>query len=134
MAKCETFNSKQTNWLGLWWHPEINGFSSSAINLSQLKKFKGVVRLYVRKNKFFNKGENGRPNYCFCIKDTNSEIFREIEVCDEQKQPYFDDGTYYTEDGERLYTYSEVQHAINCAAIDGAREYGYGENLVEDYL
>ena len=53
----DTFDRKQTKWEGLWWHPEYGGFSSASINLSKLKQFKGNVRLYVRKNKFFNGGE-----------------------------------------------------------------------------
>jgi formylmethanofuran dehydrogenase subunit E len=76
----ETFEKKQTKWEGLWWHPEYNGFSSASINLAKLKAFKGNVRLYVRKNKYFNGGENGRPNYMFSIKDANSDIFKEVDV------------------------------------------------------
>lgn len=76
----EAFDRKQTNWGGLWFHSEYNGFSSEVINLAELRKFKGKVRLYVRKNKFFNNGENGRPNYCFCLKDADSETFWTPEI------------------------------------------------------
>ena len=76
----EVFDGKQTRWEGLWWHPEYNGFSSSAISLSDLRKFKGNVRLYVRKNKFYHNGENGRPNYCFSIKSADSPTFKTLEV------------------------------------------------------
>ena len=140
MGKLEVFDGKQTTWEGLWWHPEYQGFSSAAIDLSQLRKFKGKVRLYVRRNKFFEKGTN-RPNYCFCLKDSKSPTFTEIEIEDDttvvdvEDHPYQDEfGCYYTEDGDRLYTYSEVQHAIDCAAADGARGYGPGDNIVSDYL
>lgn len=84
MAKLETTDGKTTNWCGLWWHPEYNGFSSAPINLAQLKNFKGTVRLYVRKNKFFNNGENGRPNYTFCLKDANAEMFTDIKFADDR--------------------------------------------------
>ena len=83
MSKLETIDGKATNWCGLWWHPEYNGFSSAPLNLAQLKKFKGTVRLYVRKNKFFNNGENGRPNYTFCLKDANADIFTDIGFADD---------------------------------------------------
>ena len=83
MKNLEVIDGKQTNWNGLWWHKEYNGFSSAAIDLSELRKFKGKVRLYVRKNKFFNNGENGKPNYNFCLKDAKSEIFTELKIWDD---------------------------------------------------
>lgn len=82
MGKLEPFDAKQTNWEGLWWHPEYCGFSSASINLSKLKQFKGNVRLYVRKNKYFNGGENGQPNYRFCIKDAKADVFHAMEIED----------------------------------------------------
>lgn len=51
-----------------------------------------------------------------------------------EDKPYCVNGTYYTEDGERLYTKAEVQYAINRASEDGMRGYGWGDNIVEDYL
>jgi len=81
----KTFDAKQTSWEGLWFHPETNGYISATFNLSKLKQFKGTVRMYVRKNKFYNSGENGRPNYVFCIKDSDSETFSEVEVIDDRR-------------------------------------------------
>ena len=81
----KTFENKQTSWEGLWYHPETGGFSSSVINLAKLKEFKGNVRVYVRKNKFYNNGENGRPNYVFSIKDANSDTFSNVNVIDDQR-------------------------------------------------
>ena len=135
MSRAELIERKQTDWLGLWWHAERNAFSSQAINLAVLKKFKGNVRLYVTKNQYYNKGENGRPNYVFCIKDAHSESFAELNVIDDKnRKPYKVDETYYTEDGDRLYTREEVQYAIDCAARDCARGYGPGDNIVTDYI
>ena len=116
----ETFDRKQTKWEGLWYHPEYGGFSSKSINLSQLKQFKGNVRFYVRKNKFYNGGENGRPNYCFCIKDSDSEVFVTLEVEDERPRCYYDDdnGYYCDGDGNRLYTDGEVRAIINGTVDD----------------
>lgn len=84
MSKCETFDRKQTNWLGLWYNPSNHGFSSQTINISELKKFKGKVRIYMRKNRFFNNGENNRPNYQFVIKDSDSPTFEDIFVEDDE--------------------------------------------------
>lgn len=81
----KTFDAKQTTWEGLWYHPETHGYTSSVINLASLKQFKGTVRLYVRKNKYYNNGENGRPNYVFCIKDSHSETFTEPDVIDDKR-------------------------------------------------
>lgn len=87
MGKLEPFDKKQTNWEGLWYHPEYSGYSSACISLANLRKFKGNVRLYVRKNKFYNNGENGRPNYHFCLKDADAEVFQTLEV-DEGESKY----------------------------------------------
>ena len=89
MGKLAPIDGKTTNWLGLWWNPEYNGFSSAVFSIGDLRKFKGNVRLYVRKNKYFNGGENGRPNYCFCIKDAKSDNPRTLEV-----DEVYDDDTH----------------------------------------
>lgn len=126
MTKLEPFDNKQTNWEGLWWHSEYNGFSSAAINLSALRKFKGTVRLYVRKNKYYNNGENGRPNYHFCLKDAQADMFRTIEIEEEA------DNIPKDKDGNRLYTEEEVYTIIHGMESD----YGlsWGNNLIEDYV
>lgn len=122
MGKMEPIDGKQTKWEGLWWHPEYNGFSSSAISLADLRKFKGAVRLYVRKNKFFNNGENGRPNYHFCLKDANADVFNTLEVED-------DDG-----EETKSFTYGQLQDLINRVACDVGGSGCYGEYAVTDYM
>lgn len=120
MGKLEPFEKKQTNWFGLWWHPEYGGFSSEAISLADLRKFKGKVRLYVRKNKIYNGGENGRPNYKFQFKDANAEIFTAIEVEDDEPK--------------KLFSYDELQTLINKVACDVGGDGCYNEYLVTDYI
>lgn len=110
MSKLQVFDGKQTTWAGLWWHPETSCFTSETINLSKLREFKGNVRMYVRKNKFYNGGENGRPNYCFCLRDTKFEKEEPWEVED------VDSGDGSTE--ERLYTREEVRRIINGTVED----------------
>ena len=128
MSKLVTIDGKATNWCGLWWHPEYNGFSSEAINLSELKKFKGHVRLYVRKNKFYNNGQNNRPNYNFCLKDASSNNPKELTINDIEEDE--DD----IEEKERLYTREEVEKVMREACIDGQNGYDPYDLLIEDYI
>ena len=82
MSKLEVIDGKQTTWDGLWWHSECQYYSSAVISLAQLRKFKGNVRLYVKKNRYYNNGKNGRPNYHFSLRDANSDNVRELELQD----------------------------------------------------
>lgn len=128
MGKLEPFDMKMTKWMGLWWHPEINAFTSGVLSLSDLRKFKGNVRLQVRKNKFFNNGEGNRPNYCFTIRDAKSEVFHDVEIVDDEEQP-----DYPTDkDGNRLYTEDEVWRVIHGMEVEHGLS--YGDNLISDYL
>ena len=126
MAKLETFDNKQTKWEGLWWHGEYNSFSSAAIDLSALKQFKGKVRLYVRKNKFYENGKNGRPNYFFCIKDSKADASRLLEIEDDEDEDEDED------EAERLYTAEEVYRVIH--GMESEYGLSYGNNLISDYL
>lgn len=123
--KLEPIDKKQTNWLGLWWHPEYNSYSSSVIDLSKLRKFKGKVRMLVRKNKFYNNGVNNRPNYTFCLKDADSEMFQTIEIEE-------DDDIQNEEDIRRLYTEEEVYQIIH--GMESYYGLSYGDNLISDFL
>lgn len=121
MSKLESFERRQTGWLGLWWHPEYNGYSSAAIQLSEPRKFKGQVRVYMRKNAFFNGGENGRPNYQFCLKDAKSETFQEIEVEE-------------AEEDKKAFSYSELQALVNRVACAAGGDSCYGMYCVSDFI
>lgn len=126
MGRLEPIDGKQTKWEGLWWHPEYNGFSSAVLDLADLRKFKGRVRLYVRKNKFFNGGENGRPNYNFTLKDADADVFRILEIEEDDEE---DD-----EEEKRSFTYGQLQELINRVACDVGGESAYGEYCVTDYI
>ena len=134
-TKLQAFDKKQTNWMGLWWHPEWNGFYSGVIDLSELRKFKGKVRMCVRKNKYYNGGENNRPNYCFGLKEADADVFKLLEVIDDDMEyaTKDDSGCWHTSNGERLYTYDEVRFVKNRACVDGHQGYPPEELLVEDY-
>ena len=125
-SKLEPIKSKMTDWQGLWYHPELHYYTSAVFDLSELRKYKGKVRIRVVKNKFYNKGKNGRPYYVFTIADASSENALELQITDHDFEEKCEE--------ERLYTRDEVQYAINRAAEDGIRGYGPGDNIVEDYL
>lgn len=154
----ETFDRKQTNWIGLWYHPEYNGYSSAALNLSVLKEFKGCARLYLRKNKFYKKGEN-KPNYVLSIKDANSptfdvdiyddrfyeskdniiDVLAELDhdtfvfIMDEVAERRKDDEYIYVSQGE-MYSRQECERIKDGACMDGHHGYYPGDLLIEDYL
>ena len=111
MPKLESFSQMQTKWSGLWWHPESGGFSSAAFRISDLQKFKGPVRLYIRKNKMYNKGENNRPNYNFTIKDANSPVFN-LEIEPDDWTTSFDE----YDKGDFIYGYEHYAICQNCGA------------------
>lgn len=114
--KLEVIDGKQTNWQGLWFHKEYNGYSSACINLAELRKFKGNVRLYVRKNKFYDKNSK-TPNYNFCLKDANSEIFNIMEICKDD-----DAGEWYWSEQYEGFTIYEGYWCSKC-------NYGSGYNM-----
>lgn len=124
----EPFAAMQTQHLGLWWHPEIAQFMSAAFNLAELKRFKGTVRVYMHKNRYFKEGTN-RPNYTFCIRDSKSGAPQELEVVADEDGPWYDEegGCYYDKDGERLFTREEVRRIMDgmvLAAEDGFDVFG----------
>lgn len=135
--KLEPIEGHYTKWMGLWWNPNTNHFASSAINLSDLRKFKGKVRIIVRKNKFYNGGENNRPNYCFSIRDANAESDAAFEVKEiEEKNRYDFTDTELEEICEKysLYTREQVERVKHGACRDGQSGYSGGDLLIEDYI
>lgn len=83
MAKLEPFDNKRTKWSGLWYHPDKLCFTSATFSIAELRKFKGNIRLIVKKNRWYNNGENQRPNYVFIFTDSQSEKYLELEVVDD---------------------------------------------------
>lgn len=123
MGKLEPFDNKRTQWQGLWYHNDTHCFTSSALSLADIKKFKGTVRLVVRKNKYYNDGENNRPNYVFMLVDSKAERFRECLVVDDNDYDSEEDTQatwkpFWSSDGMEIIGYlcsrcgyqSEYQH------------------------
>lgn len=137
-GKLQVIDGKETNWCGLWWNPDNNSFKSQSLNLSELHKFKGKVRLIVRKNKFFNNGENNRPNYNFILRDANADTAFELQVndiADYARAPYYEDGFYYDGDGNRLYTSTDVRAIINGTFYDARSGVGDPYDILpEDFV
>ena len=77
--KLEPIAGKQSKWQGLWYQKNLHCFSSAVINLAELKKFKGNIRIKVVKNSFYKDGEN-RPNYVFTIIDANDAKATDIQI------------------------------------------------------
>ena len=120
MGRLEPIEGKRSSWEGLWWHPENNRFSSAVLNLADLRKYKGNVRLIVRKNRYFNGGQNGRPNYHFCLVEADKEGKTwAIEEAEEE---------------ERLYTREEVERVKYGACMEGQRGFDPGDLLIEDFV
>lgn len=88
----EVFDRKQTDYQGLWYHPEYHGYSSACLSLAKLKQFKGNVRMFVVKNRYYKQGGN-QPNYLFRLMDSDSPIFKTMEICEAAKM---DDKLYVT--------------------------------------
>lgn len=136
MTRLEPFDGKRTRHLGLWYDKQLHRFQSQAINISELRKFKGVIRLQVMKNMFYEGGKNGRPNYLFTIIDSRlPEEQAQLAEIQEGRNPYRKNGDYYTEDGERLYTRDEVRRVIDGTVRDV--HYGFhdpGDILIEDFV
>ena len=103
MGKLEPFDGKRTKWGGLWYHQHNRCFSSESFDLADIKKFKGRVRIVVRKNRFYDNGKNGRPNYVFMIVDSKNEKWKEFIIEDD-----IDDDETQTDEGTWEPTYDPI--------------------------
>ena len=134
----QTFDKKTTGWLGLWYHNDSHSWSSAVIDLSAFKSFKGTARIYMRKNKYYEKDTN-RPNYVFVICDSNSQRFvQEVEIQDdvwdreEWIKVYKRNDKFIDENDNRLFTREEVREVIRGVIRDV--QCGYTDLLPEDYV
>lgn len=111
MAKLELFDGKCTKYQGLWYHPEQHAYTSTVFSMAGLRQFKGPVSLRIIKNRYYNGGENGRPNYLFSIRDANYADARELEVEDIDEED--DDAYWYTV--ERHVSLLNAYYAFCCS-------------------
>ena len=120
-----------TKWQGLWAQERQGFYAGYVIKKADIPKY---TRLVLRYNKYYEKDSN-KPRFVYCFADSEGYESKCVPIEIEEEQPYYDAESeeYFTGDGERLYTESEVQDIINrCAcSIGGDRE--YGEHLVSDF-
>lgn len=117
-----------TKWMGIWAMDQPALYAGQVIKKADIPKY---TRIVLRYNKYYEKDSN-KPKFVYCFADAEGYKSKCVPIEKENAAVYEEDGCYYTKSGERLYTQSEVQYAINRAAADGAR--GYSDNLVSDYL
>ena len=127
-----------TKWLGLWKQERQGFYAGQVIKKADIPKY---TRIVLRYNKYY-KNDNNRPRFVFCFADSEgyAEKCVPIEIEEEETEelgdcPYVEDGTYYTEDGERLYTRDDVREIINGTVR--AVEYGIHDPydiLPEDFV
>ena len=83
----KVIENQRTDWGGLWYNAGNHSYSSEAINLAELRKFKGTVRIYMKKNRYYDK-ELNRPNYVFTIASVKSDRFTDLSVVDDDYGHY----------------------------------------------
>lgn len=120
-----------TKWQGLWAQERQGFYAGQVIKKTDIPKY---TRLVMRYNKFYDKDSN-RPRFVYCFADSEGYEDRCIQVELDNGKPYKDGETYYTEDGDRLYTKDEVRKIINGTVSDV--EYGIHDPydiLPEDFV
>lgn len=122
----------QTNWLGLWAQERQGLYGGQVIKRTEIPKY---TRIVLRYNKYYEKDSN-RPRFVYCFAD--SEGYESLCVpidWKEEIRPYKEDGIYFTEKGERLYTQEDARAIINGTVRDV--EYGIHDPydiLPEDFV
>ena len=129
----------RTEWEGLWYRPEYHSYTSVVINLSQLREFKGDVRVIARKNRHHKNGEN-TPNMQFMICDTDYPATKYLELFEDEESEISDDYIKSipseTRLGERKwYTEEEVYECIRgaVASANGGCTDPY-DHLIGDFV
>lgn len=123
-----------TKWMGLWSQERRGVYAGQVIKKGDIPKY---TRIILRYNKFYEKDSN-RPRFVYCFADSegfeNNCVQIEPYKLDDAR-PYKEDGTYYTESGDRLYTYADARAIINGTVADV--EYGITDPydiLPEDFV
>lgn len=121
--------------LGLWYSKEWDKCYSQVLDVKDLIKYKGPIRIVMTRNKF-KEGKEDRPSYVFWITGTN-DIEPKQQILLENKEDTNlafrdEDGHFRKIDGTRLFELEEVQHVLNQNVNDV--QAGYVDNLVKDYI
>ncbi len=133
MSDFEIIEGKQTKWEGLWWHPENQQFTSKPLSPESLSGFRGDIRLIVKKNKYYQSGKNGRPNYNFTIREVAPGKTQNAETKEEHDLTWYQNRVRELEaEISTMYSKDQVQQVINRALEDGKQ--GFSDRKVSDYL
>ena len=123
-----------TKWMGLWSQERRGFYAGQVIKKGDIPKY---TRIILRYNKFYKKDSN-RPRFVYCFADSEGFESRCVQIEPYKLDgagPYKKDGVYYTESGDRLYTYADVRAIINGTVADV--EYGITDPydiLPEDFV
>ena len=120
-----------TKWQGLWAQDRQAFYAGKVIKKSDIPKY---TRLILRYNKFYEKNGN-RPRFIYCFADSEGYEEKCVPVEIAEKQPYKENGIYYTENGDRLFTREDTREIINGTVSD--IEYGIHDPydiLPEDFV
>lgn len=101
-----------TKWLGLWKQERQGFYAGQVIKKGEIPKY---TRIVLRYNKYYDK-DSSRPRFVYCFADSEGYASKcvPIELEESEDLPYKgDDGNYYTETGERLYTREDARAIIN---------------------
>ena len=122
----------KTEWLGLWENEEKKDiYNSKSFKISDISIYTRIVMI---RNRYYKKGSN-RPKFVFCFADGEGQesiIHPEWQFDDDG--PYEEDGVYYTEDGERLFTRDEALAIIYGTYNDTLYGLYYSDILPEDFV
>lgn len=132
-VELKKFDGMQTEWLGIWKNENYYGYMSQAFNLDVFKGFKGSVRFYLRKNRYYKK-DSDRPYFVLCVKDSKSPSFTNSIAVEEDKaiaRIGHDDGEVVT---GMVFSYQDIQSLINKVATCIGGDSEYGEHLVTDFM
>lgn len=105
-----------TKWKGLWPQERHGFYAGQVIKKADIPKY---TRIVLRYNKFYERGSN-KPRFVYCFADSAGYENKCIQL--------------ETEEGERVFTESEVQEIINKCACYVGGEGEYGEHLVSDFI
>lgn len=120
-----------TKWEGLWEQKRQAFYAGKVIKKADIPKY---TRIVLRYNKYYEKGST-KPRFIYCFADSEGYESKCVPVEMAERQPYKEDGIYYTEDGERLFTRDEARAIINGTVSDV--EYGIHDPydiLPEDFV
>ena len=106
-----------TKWMGLWPQDRQGFYAGQVIKKQDIPPH---TRIVLRYNKFYEKDSN-KPRFVYCFADSEGYKSKCVPI--------------EIEETERMYTYDEVQRAVNLAYADGkGSDAYYGDVVVEDYI